>query len=363
MIAPEDGSSGMKSPGSAPVLNIIGGMFGLEIGDPAHSASVAAPVPILAGRHLRLATARSAFTLLARSLRPSVIWLPSYLCPSIIPCFLAAPCPVRFYAVGEDLRVADRNWLSDVQRGDLVVFIDYFGFNQWEEFGVLARCRGAWVIEDACQALANPRFSDQAHFVIASPRKFVGVPDGGILLAQGDAGLPESPASPAPEPWWLEAYRASLLRGEFDHHGGPREWFPLFQRTEAEGPIEPARMSELSALILDRIVDWPELRRRRRANYEFLAGALRGLALLPELPADVVPLGCPVRVPGRDKVREKLFKQEIYPPIHWRLAGAVPESFVASHRLAADILTLPCDQRYALADMERMVAAVLSALA
>ena len=62
-------------------------------------------------------------------------------------------------------------------------------------------------------------------------------------------------------------------------------------------------------------------------------------------------------------MREKLFKQEIYPPIHWRLAGAVPESFVASHRLAADILTLPCDQRYALADMERMVAAVLSALA
>jgi dTDP-4-amino-4,6-dideoxygalactose transaminase len=161
----------------------------------------------------------------------------------------------------------------------------------------------------------------------------------------------------------LEAFRASLLRREFDRHGGQMEWFPLFQRTEAEGPVEPVSMSELSALILDRMVDWPELRQRRRANYQFLTGELHGLALFPELPPDVVPLGCPVRLPERDKVRERLIKQNIYPPIHWHLAGTVPESFVASHRLAADILTLPCDQRYAFDDMERIVDGVLFALA
>ena len=41
-----------------------------------------------------------------------------------------------------------------------------------------------------------------------------------------------------------------------------------------------------------------------------------------------------VAVRVEDVVREKLFKQEIHPRIHWRLS-AVRNRFVASHRLAA----------------------------
>jgi hypothetical protein len=40
----------------------------------------------------------------------------------------------------------------------------------------------------------------------------------------------------------------------------------------------------------------------------------------------------------------------------------VPERFDASHRLAAEIMTLPCDQRCGPADMERMAALVRGAL-
>jgi dTDP-4-amino-4,6-dideoxygalactose transaminase len=115
-------------------------------------------------------------------------------------------------------------------------------------------------------------------------------------------------------------------------------------------------MSDLSAHLLRHAVDWPELARRRRTNYVFLTAALRPIALLPDLPAGVVPLGFPVVVPNRDAIRHELFAQNIFPPVHWPVDPAVPAAFTASRRLADRIMTIPCDQRYTPRDLERVVA-------
>jgi hypothetical protein len=73
------------------------------------------------------------------------------------------------------------------------------------------------------------------------------------------------------------------------------------------------------------------------------------------LPDGVVPLGFPVRLKERDRVRQALFDARIYPPVHWPIAEVVPNEFGASHQLATEIMTLPCDQRYGAPDVERMV--------
>jgi hypothetical protein len=345
------------------VAPIIGGMFGLETGESASPAGRRRSLTCLAEPHLLLATGRSAFTLLARTLRPPTVWLPSYLCGVVMGAFPAHLQRVRFYAVDERLEIADADWLEEIQAGDMVVFIDYFGFNQWSASGAEARRRGAWVVEDACQALLNERFCAHSHYVVFSPRKFVGVPDGGILLAQGDAPLPEQNLPPPPAEWWLEAFKASRLRHEFDQYGGDRRWFELFRKTGAEAPVEPCRMGELSRLILGHVIDFDEVARRRRENFRQLAAALPELALFRELPAEVVPLGFPIRLAARDQVRQALFEARIYPPTHWPLGGVIPQTFAASHALAAHILTLPCDQRYGRDDMERMVSVVSSEIA
>jgi len=337
-----------------PSARLIGGMFGLSLPAPEKPGSQEPPPAFLRGKYLTLATARSAFTLLGRTLRPKTVWMPSYLCGVVMGGLSGESCPAKFYGMDEGLQVADSDWLGEVENGDMVVFIDYFGFNQWEEFGALARDRGAWVVEDACQAMLSDSFSPHSHFVIASPRKFAGVPDGGVLLAMGETKLPDVEIPPAPAGWWLRGFSAAALRGDFDRHGGGREWFELFQRFDREGPVTPYAMSELSALLLGRF-DYPEMARRRRSNYEFLLGELESLALFNRLPERVVPLGFPIRVPERDRVRQALFEAEIFPPVHWALDGFVPASFTDSHKLAREIMTLPCDQRYDRAQMKIMV--------
>ena len=331
---------------------IIGGMFGLESARPSGDSATADQPTFLSGRSIRLATGRSAFRLLETLLAPKTVWMPSYLCGVVLDAFHTAR--VRFYPIDEHLKVAGDKWLTEVARGDIVVYIDYFGFSDWSHWGAEAHRRGAWVVEDACQSMLSAEFCRHAHYVIFSPRKFVGVPDGGILLAQGACTLPESQLPPPPAGWWLEALEASKLRAEFDRHGGDREWFELFRKTDPSGPIEPARMSELSSLLLDNSVNFEEIAQRRRENYMALLEGLSEFALFPDLPELVVPLGFPVRLRDRDAVRKALFEHEIFPPVHWPLDGLVPKEFEQSHRLSRESLTLPCDQRYGKEDMRQL---------
>ena len=336
---------------------IIGGMFGLELSGAEPPVSFSILPRFLQGRHRLLATARSAFALLQRTIKPHRVWLPSYLCGAIIPAFDEPKVEIRFYAIDEHLHIFEEEWLAQVQHGDMVVFIDYFGFKLWDEWGKSARVRGAWVVEDACQALLNDRFSEHAHYVVFSPRKFVGVPDGGVLLAQGDAQLTANSLPPVPSEWWIDALTASIRRAEFDWGTGDEErsWFKIFQKIEPTGPLAPTAMSELTAYILKHVINWDEVSHRRRENYRQLANALVEFALFPQLPSGIVPLGFPVRLANRDDVRSVFFSQQIYPSIHWPISGVVPESFTGSHRLAEQILTIPCDQRYDQAAIDRLV--------
>jgi dTDP-4-amino-4,6-dideoxygalactose transaminase len=334
---------------------VIGGVFGLAA--PLNPAGVA-PV-FLKGNSVLLANARSGLWLLIQHLAPLHIWLPSYGCDALLGAIDQRRSRVRFYAVDERLAIPSLAWTDDIQRGDLVVLIDYFGFPCCADCVVASKSRGAWVVEDACQALLSARVGDAADFVLFSPRKFLGVPDGGILRCAASIASDSIRLSDPPMAWWLEAFTATLLRREFDQCGGERRWFELFQRSEAAAPIGAYAMSQLAHALLSYGFDYPAITRARVENYQRLAASLSAFALFPELAPAIVPLGFPIRVRNRDEVRAALFAQDIYPPIHWQVRGWVPETFTASHALAEQIMTLPCDQRYTAADMDRIAEIVL----
>jgi len=292
---------------------------------------------------------------LVRALRPANVWVPSYICGVVIDAVREPGVRIRFYPVDESLNVASHDWLTQISPGDVAIFVDYFGFDSWATFGAAAKARGACIVEDACHAMLNEHFSPCSDYIFFSPRKFVGVPDGGIVITANNAQFPHSNLYPAPADWFLLALKASARRAEFDRFGGDRDWFEMFQSAESSGPREPCRMSDLSAALLQ-IIDWAIIKKRRRRNYEFLLSKLGELAIFPDLPRDVVPLGFPIRVRNRDRVRRLLFNERIYPPVHWDIAELVPKEFAASHLLAREIMTLPCDQRYNAEDMRRIVA-------
>ena len=327
---------------------IIGGMFGLKVEPDAHCT---AP-PFLAKRHILLSTARSGIAFLMGYLVPNSVWMPSYLCDVMLKAVVGSQ--VKFYPIDACLRIASKEWMNALREGDLVLFIDYFGFPTEEEMVQAAKQMQAWVIMDASQALLSNTAQPLADFVLYSPRKYLGVPDGGILATNNPAISIRDQQLPTPPPsWWLRSLRASVLRYEFDQYGGEREWFNIFRQVDSEGPINPCQMSELSQLLLQHHFDYPSIAQRRRDNYTRLLEQLGEYALFGTLPQGVVPLGFPVRVRNRDHVRQYLFEHNVYPPVHWPIEGSVPDRFQDSHRLSDEIMTLVCDQRYTADDMAR----------
>jgi len=335
---------------------VIGGVFGLE----SEVGGAVGPVPFLGGGPRLLGNARSGIWMVVQQTRPGQIWMPSYLCSSMLDG-VPDRARVRYYDVDDTLRVTDPRWIEQVDHDDLVVFIDYFGFPADRQSLGAAKTRGAWVLEDACQAMLTEQVGEAADFVLYSPRKFFGVPDGGILTARSDLPASDVPLQKLPEDWWLTSWRSTLFRRDFDRGADRRDWFDLFRQAEASVPVGPYAMSELASALVSR-VDASAVARRRRENYALLLERLASCALFPRLPDGVVPLGFPIRTSRRDAVRQRLFAEDIFPPVHWPIGDVVPPAHQHSHRLSAEIMTLPCDQRYDRDDMNRIAEATARAL-
>jgi dTDP-4-amino-4,6-dideoxygalactose transaminase len=278
--------------------------------------------------------------------------------------FRKALVEVRFYPVSARLRLEEDSWTAGLSPADLVIAIHYFGF-EFSSFPWQRICeKGAILLEDCGQALFKARTWPGSYGMVFSPRKFIGIPDGGVL-----AGGPAShsfghPLEPAPPDWWSQALEASLLRRDFDLAGGENKWYALFQNVEATYPVGPFRASELSTFILEEGVDYRQVAEARRANYAALLVDLGEYAIFPALEEGCVPLGFPVTVPGprREAILRFLYARQIYPPVHWRLRDAVPSQFAESHDLSERILTLIVDQRHDSSDMRRQKDCFLQAV-
>ena len=331
---------------------VLGGVFGLEFG----SSAEAGPAPFREGQGVERINARSCIAHLCDRLVPERVWLPTYLCESVVDA-IPSRFETRFWEVDEKLRPVESGWMDEVRRRDLFVAIAYFGWPPDGELLSRMKERGAWVLEDASQALLSRR-SDAADFTVYSPRKFLGVPDGGILLSTGSIELDADELERASSESWLRSLEALVLRAEFDRHGGDRRWFDLYRESEASQPLGEFAMSELSKSLLDEAFDYAAIAARRRENYARLHAALSEISLMGTLEEDVVPLGFPVRWAERDHLREALFAEEIFPPVHWQLPASVSAEAAGSWRLSRETLTLPCDQRCSAGDIDRIIACV-----
>lgn len=334
-------------------LEIVGGMFGLP-STVAGTPNVVVP-GFLRGPGLLLTNARSGIRVLVDKLDCSRVWVPSYLCPSIIQSIDQSRVDIAYYAVNAALHIATDSWLQDVHEGDLVMFIDYFGFPAEENLAAEAKRRGAWVLEDASQALLTSVNLHSADFILYSPRKFVGVPDGGILVATSGHEISGPLMKPPPDSWWLCSLEAAIRRREFDECHIENRWFDWYVRSKKASPAGPYRMSELSQRLLVSAFDYDAVASKRIRNYKLLLTELGDIAVFRDLPAGVVPLGFPVCLRNRDAIRKAMYHRQIYPPVHWEIRGVVPEQYEDSFDLSQHALTLLCDQRYDECEMIAMI--------
>ena len=106
-----------------------------------------------------------------------------------------------------------------------------------------AREHGAFVVRDSSQALLSQIQTGSAHYTIFSPRKFLGVPDGGVLFCGSGEESPGAPEKTPAREWRKLAIKAATLRSEFDLGDAQNGWFRVFQQAETLMPVGCFKMS------------------------------------------------------------------------------------------------------------------------
>lgn len=335
----------------------IGGFLPLEPCSGARTGGALSLWEITDRNAWKFVNARSALAHLIQAVDAPRLLLPAFICPELA---LAARegVSVGYYPLNAGFSPNVDALLGILQPGDCVVGVDYFGRQPESDFRAIVKDRKdvVWV-EDRAQALL-PASEPWADWVLYSPRKLFGVPDGGILVsARGDV----APAEYSKE----DAEDRSLPRVLRRDDALERDnviWYAAYQEVEARMSVSCEPTSAKALYILSNI-DTELVIRRRKQNFDALAEHLAEFALFRERADDFVPFGFPVRVRNRDRLLKSLSDRRIFAPRYWPHLPSNPAMFPAEHALSRELLLLPCDQRYDDEDMRTVAAEFRGALA
>lgn len=302
--------------------------------------------------------ARSAFAALAATWPEATVWLPAYICSDMAdPAFRDR---VRFYPVGERFVPDFAGVEAGMAAGDLVLLVAWFGQPVAPTARAFADRRPDLVfVEDRAQALA-PGPASGGSWTLYSPRKLLGVADGGVLVAPaGETRVPQPTTSPDSEALW----RAPLLRHADPLGRDNAVWHAANQSKEGAMAVTSQAMTAGSLSILSRTT-LASLAGPRLANWRVLDRTLRRWLAVPGDPP-VPPLGYVLRLePGaRDALVKGLHADRIFAAVHWPGIAAPVGDFPRESQWTRELVTLPCDHRYGEAEMVRMACRVVELLA
>ena len=287
------------------------------------------------------------------------VWLPNWLCESMIDAVKRAGLDYGFYDLGSDLRMDVGRFVEKnrpVSENDVIVLVNYFGLTDVER--TIAELRslkvGSLIVEDDVQALfsfLDNTTTHSADFRFTSLRKTIATPDGGLVCTKK-----QMPLTQYKNTFVSYKLKGALVKGAADETTDDNEYLSLFEQGEEliENNYESEMSGEASAIFAG--TDLVEVADNRRENARYLTTKLEELGIEPLLKCrgNQVPLFVPVLIENRDEVRRELRKNGIFCPVHWPLRKDM-EVLPMGRRMAEKELSLVIDQRYNQEDMDSIV--------
>lgn len=304
--------------------------------------------------------------------------LPMYTCDTVIIPFERTGAALFYYSVKKNMQ-PDCGQLEKSMREcrpDVVAVHAHYGVDTLAGIRPLLKRfqeQGGIVIEDFTQGIFMPG-DGQADYCVASLRKWLGIPDGGIILSRQP--LAQQPkrerADFVLEKWEAltekKAYLEQFKMFPSEKSLAQKQCF-LEKHRHAERLLDACpevfAMSQASLYLLNH-TDFNQMRERRAENAAFLWAALKDCSLIVcplQYMGQEAPLYFPVYVDNQARVQQTLAGQDIYVPILWPVPEQIDMAEGQTDYIYRHMLALPCDQRYDGTDMARVADCLLSAAA
>jgi hypothetical protein len=309
---------------------------------------------------------RGAISLLLQQLAPvnKSVLLPAYICDSVILPFIEHGYTCHFYEVDKGL--SPKIELNSFVNVGVFLHMGYFGFstnsnllNAIQYF----KKKSTIIIEDVTHTLFSEfnRYEEN-DFYVGSIRKWFGVPSGGFLASSKRSV--KRPVSTNDDFSMLRKAALSTKGKYMKTNDDSLKSIFLSQFSDAEilldEDLNPYCIDSTSIKLINSL-DVDELISRRRENLKVLLEGLESISFLASpfkyLANNECPLFYPVMVKNnRNDVRKKLIDERIYCPIHWPVPAQIKETDLCSTlEIYNTILSIPCDQRYGIIEMERII--------
>ena len=289
------------------------------------------------------------------------LWVPEYFCYDVIASLKDAGLDLRFYADYPGNK-DDSTTLEAIQRNgyfkpcDAIMRVNYFGTRSYrspEKLSVAA------VVEDHTHDLIGGwAMNSHADWCIASLRKTLPIPEGGILWSPVGLKLPKTPVSSQKNEEIatirLEAMKlkAKYLAGENVEKAAFRAGFVDTEEYFDHAPVSALDTQSQEYLKGFDIREWYN---KKRANWEQLRDLKKdGVRVLGVENMGCYPFSLVLlfdSLDERDRVRKELIAHQIYPAILWNVPSPTEGEVF---KISRGMLSIHCDGRYNAEDIQQM---------
>ncbi len=321
------------------------------------------------GRSRGFLCGRTALDYIIRDAKKTIgfesILLPSYCCHTMIEPFVRNGINIRFYSV-----IADRSRgilcnFPSPRKEEALYLLPYFGFEGIESFGRQAKQWKFCILDEthSCFSSYPAVYSDMnIRYTYVSYRKWTDVR--GLAIANK---VGEDFFAPYVEKYHenylqTKSQACSLKREYIERGTGDKQYYlDLYRKSEEMLDTDyVGYVSYQESIELYERLDIDKVREKRRDNGMFLLEELskiEGLSLLYSSMSEACPLFFPILVENglRDRLRKHLVDNAIYCPIHWPQSQYLVLKSQQEKELYEKELSVVCDQRYELSDMQRIV--------
>ena len=303
----------------------IGGYFSLECGSTANYHKKA----------IGLNSCRNALRYVIRTYNITEMYVPIYTCPVVWDAISAENCKIISYDIDDDFLPA-----CDIPENAFVLYNNYFGINGENVKNMAQRHKN--LIVDNAQGFYQPHCGLAS---IYSPRKFFGLPDGGLVVC--DKVLSDELDTS------MSYDKCMHLLKRIDL--GANAGYTDFQANDESLIGQPIKkISKLTSALMGNI-DYEKVKKQRLKNFAVLHNTLADKNEMNiNLSSVDVPLVYPFKIKDKN-LRVKLIQNQIFVAKYWPSEENGCMKSPVAQTLAATITALPIDQRYDESDMQRIL--------
>lgn len=296
------------------------------------------------------------------------VLIPAFTCQTVITPFEEAGWKCYYYGINKNLRIDITHLMVTIESFNvsLLVVHPYFGMELSEtEIKALQYLsdKGIQIILDLTQCIFSNKTYPFVTYTVGSYRKWFSIPDGGFLLKSQNTKNILQPSMENTE-FSEREIAAMYLRGQYFGNGDKRtKDISIRLSKEADHIIDsnvsPHSISKVAYnLLLTQDID--QNKNSRLCNCKFLFTHIKNSEKISKVyqyieAVTTPPLYFVIYVDDRLALQRLLIQDSIYAPIIWPVEDENVLINEEVRYIYKHLLAIPCDQRYDINDMQRVV--------